>query len=285
LSENGESPKLEIVVGASLIKIVRAKREKVEPEIENQIKGDTAKRGKVTCFSRASRRRLFHTMAKVPRNNLPNFITLTYPKEFPVDCRTWKKHLDNFTKRLSYTFPDCSGIWKLEPQLRKAPHYHILIWGADVEELQEKVPYTWYEVVGSKDIKHLLFHQGKLGDGNENCVQPVTSSRFLFLYAAKYVAKPVEGWEDVGRWWGVFCRSNLPQGEHVSFEITEEKALDFLRYARRFARLPSRSYKSLTLMCDANQWMEKLQSEPMGSYREWLAANYVEESLQKIDGA
>lgn len=59
---------------------------------------------------------------------LPNFVTLTYPAKFPTVSRA-KRDLKVFQQRLIRRFPGSGGIWKLEPQERGAPHYHLLIWG------------------------------------------------------------------------------------------------------------------------------------------------------------
>jgi len=63
---------------------------------------------------------------------------------------------------------------------------------------------------------------------------------------------------DWGRWWGVFHRDNLPLGEVVNVEVTEEKAIEFIRYMRRFAHIRSRDYRTLTIICDADYWMNRL---------------------------
>ena len=53
------------------------------------------------------------------------FLTLTFPASFPsglvANHDSLRKYLQ-FGKRLGYRF-----IWRLEAQLRGAPHYHILV--------------------------------------------------------------------------------------------------------------------------------------------------------------
>ena len=104
-------------------------------------------RSSIKGFSTASRRRLLYKIAGIRRDaELPCFVTLTYPNEFPTIERA-KRDLKIFIQRLKYKF-SCSGIWKLEPQERGAPHYHCLIWGVDEGELLDFVAYTWYEIAG-----------------------------------------------------------------------------------------------------------------------------------------
>ena len=47
-------------------------------------------------------------------------------------------------------------------------------------------------------------------------------------------------------------------GELVNVEVTEEQAVQFIRYMRRFARIKPRDYKSLTIICHADVWINKL---------------------------
>jgi hypothetical protein len=134
---------------------------------------------------------------------LPLFLTLTYPGSFSPDPGVWKRDLDVFIKRLRRAYPDAALIWKLEPQKRGAPHFHLLLFGV------EHIPYTWlrrawFEVVGSGDEKHLLA-------GTR--VERVKSWRGVMSYAAKYLGKveAAADWPDyVGRWWGVSGRKLLP---------------------------------------------------------------------------
>ncbi len=95
------------------------------------------KRGTVKRFSDESRRRLLRALSRTQRDQLPWFITLTYPDGFPGDPRRWKADLKAWFKRLARQFPDAAGFWKLElkPRLsgtnvgQVAPHFHLLLWG------------------------------------------------------------------------------------------------------------------------------------------------------------
>lgn len=252
LSTCHNSPMIALRSGASLLKVSRTVREKRVEKRESEI----SKRGKVSGFSAKSRNRLMRTLAEVRRDNLPCFVTLTYPAVYSDDPKVWKRHLDNFIKRLARKFPSVAGVWKLEPQKRGAPHFHILVWGVEYDQLARFVPQAWYEVVGSKDDNHLAWHWGLLG--NKHCVSQVESQRGVFWYASKYMSKEVEGWENVGRWWGVFFRERLPLGQMVKVEVSEEKAIEFIRYMRRFSRIRSRDYRSLTVICNPDFWLNKL---------------------------
>lgn len=131
------------------------------------------------------------------------FITLTYPGAFPGNWRTWKAQLDTMAKRMRRKFPAFADVWKLEPQKRGAPHFHMLVVGVPFLA-KAWLSQSWYEVVGSKDERHL-----KAGTN----IQLARSHRGVVSYASKYTAKhqelPADWQEGVGRWWGVHNRAGL----------------------------------------------------------------------------
>jgi hypothetical protein len=220
-------------------------------------------RGRIKGFSSASRRRLMTTIGKIRRDaELPLFITLTYPDKF-VDPLQSKIHIDTMLKRSTRKFSKMGWIWKLEPQDRGAPHYHLLVWGVNLEEAREFIPNAWFEIAGGGDIKHLFWHQGKCGNGNTHCVQRVNSFRGVWAYAAKYLGKTfqVAGWGDkwTGRYWGVGCAANIPFGEMRTKEIEYTQAVKVMRLGRRFAGIKKhKARRSQTIFCDANQWVDRL---------------------------
>lgn len=253
LSTCHNSPQITLYSGASYLNVKRKPKEKQEGK-----EREVVKRGKVAGFSGKSRKRLINTLAQVRRDSLPLFVTLTYPAVYSDDPKVWKRHLDNFIKRLARKFPNVAGVWKLEPQKRGAPHFHVMVWGVDYMDLLAFVPQAWYEVVGSGDENHLLWHMGLLGNGNKHCVQLIEKVRGVFWYASKYMSKEVAGWEGVGRWWGVFFRERLPLGQVVNVQVSEQKAIEFIRYMRRYAHLRSRDYRGLTIVCNPDLWLSKL---------------------------
>jgi len=118
----------------------------------------TVRRGKVKKFSKGSRIHLMKTLAKL--ESYPSyFIGLSYPAEYPDDKETIKRHLkimkDHFEKRYS----GCSGIWRLESQTRGAPHFHFLLDIADsnldIKKERQWLAKDWFDIVDSKDDKHL----------------------------------------------------------------------------------------------------------------------------------
>ena len=163
-----------------------------------------AGRGRITQFSAGSRRRMFRFFQGLDRRQLPPlkvFITLTYPKAWSRDGRIWKAHYKTFRQRLQRHMGANlqGGVYKLEPQQRGAPHFHILAFASSIID-KKWVAQTWYEVVNSQDINHL--YAGTRVEG-------IRSWKGIKSYASKnYMGKEIgelpEEWQNIGRLWGVF---------------------------------------------------------------------------------
>lgn len=246
-----EPAKLETWRGASRIKISHEK-------IQIPQRGG-GQRGAVTLFSRQSRKRLLDTLAEIDKTEKPLFLTLTYPSKFAADARVWKNDLEKFYKRMKRKFPAASFIWKLEPQKRGAPHFHLFVWGMSYDALFIWARRAWFETVGSGDEKHLMA-------GTR--VEKVRSWRGVRSYASKYMGKIFDmpmmqdlGWNQPGRFWGVKGRQNLPRVMVTVLEIMSEKQVfDMLRYLRRYSGIKGRKYRSLSIICEnPERWEALLQ--------------------------
>jgi len=196
-------------------------------------RGVSHKRGVVLNFSFRSRSRLQKKISQLSRHVLPLFLTLTYPSEFPSSSEIYKKHLHHFFTRLFqyYGRRNIGAIWKLEFQSRGAAHYHMLLWGVPVEHMPI-IAYLWYRIVGSGDLRHLDFHLGKLGNGNQPCLQVIRSWAGVKSYASKYLGKVDDTISDTGRFWGVRGEF-VPMSRILSFSVSMSTALQF---RRAFAR-------------------------------------------------
>ena len=217
------------------------------------------KRGKINSYSAAARRRFLRKFGKVKRDEeLPCFATLTYHDKYPSP-RESKDHLDIFQKRFHRKFPKAGVFWKLEPQERGAPHFHFSIWGVDLSDLRAFIPACWSSIVDPDDGLLYLWHLGKLGNGNRHCVQQAYSFRGVLSYMGKYLGKAfkIADWEDTGRFWGVWYPENIPFGESKKRYISLATAIVIMRYQRRFSKI-RKSGRSLTIFCDASQWVNRL---------------------------
>mgnify|MGYP001450486002 CR=1 FL=1 len=151
------------------------------------------RRGKITTFSRASRKRMMKKLATFRREEVARalFVTLTYPAEYP-DGKRAKRDLDRFLKRLWRKYPSAAWIWREELQKRGAPHFHLLVLGVDFIP-HGWIAYVWWDVCGRISIEHLKA-------GTE--VRRVKSYKHCVYYVSKYLAKDEEEEADLGRRWG-----------------------------------------------------------------------------------
>jgi len=163
-------------------------------------------RGRVRDFSRRSRTRLQQTLCAIPIAHVGRgllFVTLTYPRDYPGDWQVWKRHLDTMLKRFRRRFPSFAAVWKLEPQKRGAPHYHLLVVGVPFIAA-DWLRQSWTAIVGGR--------VSETGWARVN-VQLARSHKGVVSYAAKYTAKyqalPPDWQDGVGRWWGVCNRDGL----------------------------------------------------------------------------
>lgn len=219
-------------------------------------KGAGGLRGRIRDFSKASRRNLLRTTARVQRGVLPLFLTLTYPGSFSSSPHQWKRDLSTWVKRLHRRYPDAGLIWRLEPQKRLAPHYHLLIWGISehLRSFRAWVSESWYEVVGSEDIRHLQA-------GTR--VEHIRSGRGVMFYAGKYLAKLPErvspdgpDWSaGVGRWWGVRYPENIPWSNPTSVFLDAEVAHKLMDALLAYAGLPDGSWRSVTVFAVGAEWL------------------------------
>lgn len=203
-------------------------------------------RGEISTFSAGSKRRLLYTFGKIQRSALPVMITLTYPEEFSTESQVWKNDLRKFWQRLERLLP-VGCVWKLEPQKRGAPHFHMLVWGLDrvpLYDLRVWISKAWYEVVGSCDLKHLRA-------GTK--VETVRSWRGVMAYASKYLGKVLNdlvGWDQPGRFWGVKGSKNIPWAKMFSMGLTMRQCIKLLRYMRRYMHCKRGCLPSLTMLCN-----------------------------------
>ena len=200
------------------------------------------RRSAISGFSRSSQQRLRVLTNSLPDTlPLPLFVTLTYPNEWPGDPKRWKRDLIAMLKVLERQFEKPVIIWKLEPQERGAPHYHLAIY---TEQFMgpKWLARKWYKIVGSGDRKHL-----RAGTS----VERARSRRGSLSYLAKYIGKafvaPV-GWEHVGRYWGV---RNRPAGLLKRVWVPQRSAYLIRRALWKFRASHNRRHKRTKYRGDA----------------------------------
>ena len=204
--------------------------EKVDDHLE-VVRAKNGKRGKISRYSYRSRRRLQESFARLNKTRLhkPKMLSLTFPRhgrysDNPIE---WKRLLDAFIERdLKAELPgEFFVYWKMEPQERGAPHFHLLIFSDNSKTLRliyqwrDKWKKAWYELVGSRDPNHKLFGAWVgFGKHRGRQVQNFKSWRGVTCYVSKYLGKTTpDGWEGfkdqegnsidyAGRFWGIYNR-------------------------------------------------------------------------------
>ena len=221
--------------------------------------------------------------ARIRRDASALFVTLTYPDSWDLDPTRWKRDLDAFGKWLRRDFAGCSAIWKLEPQQRGAPHFHLLVWGIAFLHHQ-RLARRWFEIVGSNDPRHLAA-------GTR--VEAVRSRNGVMRYASKlYMGKDFEmppGWEHVGRFWGIIGRADLPLSKCESFVEPAAVMVRFRRIVRRYLQakgMKRRSRGAVRLFTEQHfQWSRVLDwasGNPLPPLGEVLAATAAKRSAEHV---
>jgi len=181
--------------------------------------GPGGKRGNITRFSEGSRRRLLRNLARTRLDQLPVFLTNTYPDEFPTDPHELKRDLDNWLKRLFRQHPNAAGFWKLEMKERQsginqgqvAPHFHLLLWNLPWEwEDQNSKQFLWeFSTCRSLEVRRdkTLWKREEFLGQRQICVEdwgrPPKDGETVKIYRRQYerkgqVHEKVEYWVDDG---------------------------------------------------------------------------------------
>jgi hypothetical protein len=187
------------------------------------------KRGEILRFSPSSRRRCNQLMNSIDRTLVGGgdwvFATLTYGDTFPSPIKA-KEHLWAFIERFERRYGNRAIIWKLEPQKRAAPHFHLLLVLPESDcsdhdaDLLAWFSANWVDVACMGGLeerrKMLAFAMGqarnKRGELNKPCLSRLVDWNRVSRYASKYVTKICDdaGWGTPGRFWGVVNRAELP---------------------------------------------------------------------------
>jgi hypothetical protein len=239
-----------------------------------KLAASVAPRGEVQQFSRKSRHRLLTFVNSIDRRVVAAervwFVTLTYPRRWPGNWQVWKDQLDAFVKRLQRRWGRLGVVWKLEPQKRGAPHFHLLVYvspemawgmtqtgrafrrgrmvtmwqGGQLSAFRKWASRAWFLTVGSGDRRHL-----KAGANTE----PMCSWRQCVAYAGKYLGKDCVFCDaatgevlPAGRFWGIRNREAWPI-EEVTTDVGEEVFIKVRRTLRKYIERVERRPAGLSL--------------------------------------
>jgi hypothetical protein len=239
-------------------------------------------RGPILEFTSKSRHALLTFMNSIDRSKIVAqrvwFLTLTYPAVWPADFKTWKLHLKKFVQRLERAYGHLGIVWKLEPQRRGAPHFHLLvlvspemcsglcavgekryndrrvtIWeGGQLRSFRRFCSQAWYEVVASEDLKHLA--------AGVSC-EPMEEWSKVVAYAGKYLGKgcdfvDVETGEmrQCGRFWAVRRRELWPI-RIVTMTCSREDWIRARRVFRHYLEKKGRDLRGHTNGVPCFEWV------------------------------
>jgi len=215
----------------------------------------TSKRGKITSFSKKSRKRLLDIIARLSDTTQALFVTLTYGQSWPSDALAYT-HLKAFVRRVNRRFPRAGVVWRKEYQKRGAPHFHLIIFNVNFID-KNAIADAWAQIIGAEYCDN--------SNGSPRPpftrVEKLQNKKKAMLYCAKYVAKvaPLDGfnnqpYQDSGRKWGIFNRESINMSALVILPIKTLAAFDLLATAAkqtckwlRFFRW----HQSFSLYCDS----------------------------------
>lgn len=232
--------KVQVTANSNLLKV------RVIDDTPYQNRPGGGRRGSITAFSAASRKRLLEKMATIDYEKVATFMTLTFPDEcHPSTIDRAKQNLRALLERFRRAFSEMSAIWRMEIEPRKSgdfvgqpmPHFHLIAF--NMPFLSADILRAWWaEIIGYTGSK-------KLRIGIEAC----RSKRKATYYVAKYMGKvsaasePFSGeaacylvnvaYLHAGRHWGVFNRDKLPVGEALVMII--EGGIKWFNQLRRGA--------------------------------------------------
>lgn len=217
------------------------------------------KRGKITEFTSASRRRLIDLCSRLDvKGTDAKFLTLTF-SGFPTPDKA-KVIFQTFLKRLHRKYPRASAVWRVEMQKRGSPHFHLIIFN---------MPYTkqptlqkWWEQCTHEPESTLKNYKRcevlctvrnvfkgafrKYVKRSRVWIQRLQNHKQVMYYVSKYVAKTVRRSEitlldngsyltepfDIekiwkGRHWGIFNKKDLPMAKR---EVAIVRDAQFARH-------------------------------------------------------
>jgi len=168
------------------------------------------KRGNVTNFSDASRRRLIDLTARLDLTGaMPKFLTLTFAGTPTSDEA--KNAFRKFAKRLRRRFSEMSALWRVELQTRGSAHFHLIIFNMPFV-LQAELQSMWQKC--TQEPLSIVFIQAiKNGKQVMNYVSKYIAKReavddSAYLDKPSYLTEFPARWQ--GRHWGIINHDKLP---------------------------------------------------------------------------
>ena len=283
--------------GGSLVKI---SRDNNNWERTTHIdRSDVSKRGKISCFSKASRRRMLQILSKLNKSKIPDdkilFITLSAPGTDSnwqdVSGEQWKKRLNNFLIQLRQKHLEKMqfGMWRMEFQARGAIHFHLVLWNVKYLD-KDWVAKCWNRIC-CKDLDQEVARKHLSASTQVEPARGWGKTQEYFSKIMAYLAKEETESESVliaikqfGRHWGIIARSEMTEFiegvieklDYRQYYACRRMILNYLQACRRrtwgdkFRKDAWRVLRSRLLTSDKKNYMLFLDYEHWQRYLAFL---------------
>jgi hypothetical protein len=157
--------------------------------------------------------------------------------------------LVKFRKRLDRKFPGVSAIWRLEPQRRGAPHFHLILRGDNnrlkhyltgekLRRFREWVRVNWTEIADPYGRARKLSNINYLRTEVQIANTPAGCTAYVAKYASKadcdvFVHPRTGQLIQSGRFWGVWRRERIFAAA-IQICLTVQQAIELMRLGRRY---------------------------------------------------
>lgn len=193
------------------------------------------RRGIVSDLSRKSQQRAKRYLSSLSDwgSRRADFLSLTYHLDRPGLALATKGHRMRFQAFLRRRVPGHGGLWRIEPQKRGVPHYHmVLFYPANTTEsqrlaLRQLVLDEWHRIADAFSPAHEAY-------GSH--ARPVSSPKQARSYITKYCSKEdtIEGWSYQGRRWALFGK--LTKTPRLGAVLDPRLHLTLTRIFRKWAK-------------------------------------------------
>ena len=205
------------------------------------------KRGAVTSFSAQSRKRFMKKIYILQSSSRCLWVTLTQPAAF-VGSIGARRMAKLWTARVRRAYPAASGLWRIQPQKRGAPHFHVMVYGIpadglEIKTVRARLAAMWTAVVvGGIANGDTLSARSRGQIARYGCdVAELETAEGVQRYVSRYLSRTdaVGNAAVVGRQWGSFNRDALPVSQTETVTVSRQVAQNVVRAARR---LQTRSF-------------------------------------------
>ena len=225
----------------------------------------------MTHFSRRSRRRLLELFARLRWSLYEGawFVTLTWHHALCDDPRRAQEVLNQFLTEFRRDLPGFDYVWRMEPQKRGVPHFHLMLLPRRFEQTVPKETVrqwcrdAWHRIADPTSDHHK--RHGVLVDYEPNY-------RRASAYLSKYTAKETDEsfWGYPGRRWG--ASRGLDVSDLEAWDLAQNDFEVLLKVAKRMLRQRGRCRQ---------EWIDNLGASQQTFL--WLDREQVDEVVRQLD--